>query len=260
MNEEEYLNFAEYLANRAREISMKYFRANVQEIGLELKSDCTPVSIADRKIEELLRSEIEKKYPSHAICGEEFAAKSGSEFEWIIDPIDGTKSFISGFPIFCTLIALLYQNKPLISVIDAPAVNNRFTATLSTPSKLNGQIIRSRDTQKLNQAFIYSTSPDSDMFNEAQKIKQQKLKNKAAMQRYTGDGYSYGMLAAGWIDLVVEADMKFYDFMPLVLIVKQAGGVISDWQGGELNMHSSGEIIAAANKTLHQQALEVLNL
>ena len=97
------------------------------------------------------------------------------------------------------------------------------------------------------------------MFNDKQKIKQQKLKNQAAMQRYMGDGYSYGMLAAGWIDLVVEADMKFYDFMPLVLIIKQAGGVISDWKGEELNMHSSGEILAAANKNLHQQALEVLN-
>lgn len=250
---DEFLTFAHQLANEAREITLKFFR---KPINITQKQDGSPVTLADKNCEKHLRTRIKNHYPTHQIIGEEYGNTGESDYQWIIDPIDGTKSFLSGFPIYCTLIALLYQNRPLISIIDMPALNERFSASNTQKTQHNHNPIHTRKTKHLKNAICYSTDPD--MFNPKQKKISQNLKKHIALQRFTGDGYNYAMLAAGWIDLVLEADMKPYDYLPLILIVEQAGGIISDWQGQTLTPKSNGEILASATPELHQQALNII--
>lgn len=250
---EVFLRFAEQLADNARTITGKYFR---RELVVTRKADASPVTVADRETERCLRRLIHEHYPNHAIVGEEEGSSGTSSWQWIIDPIDGTKSFLSGFPVYCTLIALFHDQQPFLSLLDMPILDERFTATCDRSSEMNGTILRTRRTSRLEQALCYSTDPE--MFTEIQKQRLAPLRDSLSLQRYGGDGYLYAMLAAGWIDLVVEADMKPYDYLPLILIVEQAGGVISDWEGRPLTWQSTGEILAAANPALHQAALEII--
>ncbi len=252
---EPFLRFAEQLADRARETTLHYFR---QPLTIDSKADASPVTIADRQTEATLREMISARYPDHAILGEEHGISGDSDWQWILDPIDGTKSFISGFPIYCTLIALLYQGRPILCLIDMPVLKERFIATAEGDSQLNGQPIHTRQTSELTHAICYSTDPI--MFSHTQQNRLEPLRQQLAMQRFTGDGYLYGMLAAGWIDLVIEADMKPYDFLPLVLVVERAGGVITDWEGQPLTLASDGNILAAATPALHQAALRQLQI
>lgn len=249
----EFLRFANQLADHARTITLRYFRQPIEVIA---KNDASPVTIADRECEAALRQSIHETYPEHAIIGEEHGISGNSDYQWILDPIDGTKSFISGFPIYCTLIALLYRGKPIVSIIDMPALNERFTAAYDQNTTLNGIPIHTNTQTALCEATCYTTSPD--MFTAEQSLKVNQLRNHIRLQRFTGDGYCYAMLAAGWIELVVEADMKVYDFLPLILIIEKAGGIITDWQGNPLTLNSHGDILAAASEALHRAALEKL--
>ena len=252
--EQELLNFSFELADIAKEITTRYFR--MPSLEVEDKADLSPVSIADKNCEEALRAKIKERYPNHEIIGEEFGKTGNNSYQWIIDPIDGTKSFISGFPIWATLISLFHNNEPLLSIIDMPILNERYSAVKGEDTKLNGKIIKTNNKNNLQKAICYSTSPS--MFEEEAKAKFDNLQKQIYMQRFTGDAYSYALLSNGFVDLVVEADMKVYDYLPLVLIVENAGGIISDWQGNKLNLNSKGEILAAANIELHKQALEIL--
>lgn len=248
-----YLHFAHQLSDMASSIALRYFRA---PLSVKHKADKSPVTIADEEIEHTLRQHILNHYPNHAIYGEETGAFGESAHQWIIDPIDGTKSFLSGFPTFATLIAYYHNHIPQLSLIDMPALKQRFVAT-PTQATLNNAPIATRQTSQLSQAILYSTEPG--MFDAEQSIKRQRLAQQCQLSRYNGDAYLYAMLAAGWIDLVVEADLKAHDYLPLILLVEQAGGVISDWQGQALNWQSKGEVLASANPILHQAALTELN-
>ncbi len=250
------LDFAQQLADSAREITLTYFR---QPVDIEKKQDGSPVTIVDKKTERRLRQLIERYFPEHGIIGEEQAAKqTDSEFEWIIDPIDGTKSFLSGYPLYGTLIAVLQEGEPVVSVIDMPALDERFFACKDLPTQCTQSGVTKTVTTKpdcqLSQAICYST--DYTMFSKVEHQQLTLLRKSVSMLRYNGDCYLYAMLASGWIDLVVEADLKVYDFLPLCLIVEQAGGVITDWQGQKLDKNSIGQVIAASNQRLHQIALE----
>ncbi|MDO5090433.1 MAG: inositol monophosphatase family protein [Cardiobacteriaceae bacterium] len=247
------LPFAHQLADAARRITLAHFRT---PLSPEWKADASPVTLADHETEQHLRQLIQSRYPEHAILGEEQGASGESPWRWILDPIDGTRSFMAGHPIYAVLIALCYDNIPLINIIDMPALGERFAATHDTQTTFNGHPVRTRN-MPLADAILYSSAPD--MFTPAQYARRDALARQCAQSRYGGDAYLYAMLAAGWIDLVVEADMKAHDFMPLILIVEQAGGVISDWQGNPLHPDSSGEILAAATPALHAQALAVLH-
>lgn len=251
---EEYLAFASTLCDKARTITGKYFR---QLIDVKDKNDNTPVTVADQETEMILRKMITSAYPEHAIIGEEYGNSGKSALQWVIDPIDGTRSFISGFPIYCTLIALLYQDEVLLSIIDMPQLNERFTAAHDKNTNLNGKPIHTSKQTNLKKATVFSTDPG--MFTPEQFAQRQALTRLCKLERWSGDGYLYAMLAAGWIDLVIEADLKPYDFLPLQRIVEQAGGVISDWQGKPLTRHSNGEVLACANRILQEQALAQLN-
>ncbi len=254
----EYLDFAQQLADSAREITLSYFR---QPLGIEGKADGSPVTVADKKTEAALRQRIGQRYPDHAITGEEQAAKPGtSHYEWIIDPIDGTRSFISGYPLYGTLICLLENGAPVVSVIDMPALDERFYASVDSKTTYRkGQYENFASTgscHQLAEAMLFST--DYGMFTAAEQRIADALRKRVGMVRYNGDCYLYAMLSAGWIDIVLESDLKVYDFLPLRLIVEQAGGMISDWQGRPLSKESSGQVLATANATLHQQALAML--
>ncbi len=247
--------FAGTLADAARSIVLPCFR---QPLPIEHKADHSPVTRADRAAEQRLRELIQQSYPEHGIVGEEYADQGREKrYRWVLDPIDGTKSFISGMPTFGTLIALLDHHTPLLGLIDMPVLNERWLGLASGVTTLNGRRCQTRTIEQLAQAILFATSPD--MFQGDEQRSFQRLATAVQLHRFGADCYAYGLLAAGYIDLVAEADLKPYDFMALIPIIEGAGGVITDWQGRPLSLESDGRVLAAATPALHQQALKVLN-
>jgi inositol-phosphate phosphatase/L-galactose 1-phosphate phosphatase/histidinol-phosphatase len=239
----------------ASKIALQYFR---QPVSVEVKPDDSPVTIADREIELALRKMINERYPDHGIFGEEFGAENeGSLYTWVLDPIDGTRSFITGMPTFGTLIALLVNGEPVLGAIDIPAQNERWLGGRGIPAECNGESCTGSQCEQLKNCRMVATSPDMFSADELGKFRQ--LLDHIAFYRYGGDCYNYALLASGHIDLVVEADMKAYDFCALVPVVESAGGCISDWQGNALTMLSNGQVLASATPLLHRRVLDLLN-
>jgi inositol-phosphate phosphatase / L-galactose 1-phosphate phosphatase / histidinol-phosphatase len=247
------LKLAGELADVAREISLRHFRT---PLDIESKGDGSPVTIADRGIETKMREMIRAAFPTHAIRGEEFAAEGSGEFAWVLDPIDGTKSFVTGFPLFGSLIALTHGGRPVLGVIEAPVLAERWVGCEGRTTIFNGHPVKTRTCHSVQAAVIYTTTPET--FSEQELVRFQALAARAALRRYGGDCYLYGMLAGGHCDLVVEVQLKPHDFMAVVPVVQGAGGWISDWQGNPLTFASDGRVVAAATEALWQQALEEL--
>ena len=247
------LGLAERLADAARSLALKYFR---RPIEIELKPDHSPVTVADRTIEQELRRLIRAEFPSHGIQGEEFGVEDGGDWRWVLDPIDGTKSFICGMPLFGTLIALMEGDRAVIGVVEAPASGERWVGCHGRPTRLNGAIARTSPCTRLDRARIYTTSPDSFRGDEGRHY--DAMSRKAGLRRYGGDCYSYGLLASGHCDLVVEAGLKPHDYLALIPVIEGAGGKITDWEGMPLGLHSSDRIVAAATAALSAEAIEAL--
>jgi histidinol phosphatase-like enzyme (inositol monophosphatase family) len=243
--------FCEELAEDAREIALTYFRRSV---SYERKADLSPVTVADQAIEKVLRERIQRRFPDHGIVGEEEEDKPGARFTWYIDPIDGTKSFITGMPLFGTLVALYdaRQEAPILGMIDMPALDERWIGD-GTVTYLNGTPARASDCLRIEEAQAYTSSPD--FFSDDDWTVYDRLSRKAAFRRFGGDCYIYALLASGFCDLVVEASLKSFDYMALVPVVEGAGGVIRDWQGAALTPRSDGRVVAAATEDLLRQAL-----
>ena len=199
---------------------------------------------------------IRAAFPGHAIRGEEFAAEGSGEFAWVLDPIDGTKSFVTGFPLFGSLVALTQDGRPVLGVIEAPALAERWVGCEGRPTVFNGQAVKTRACGSVAEAVIYTTTPET--FNERELPLFRALAQRAALRRYGGDCYLYGMLAGGHCDLVIEVQLKPHDFMAVVPVVQGAGGFMSDWQGNPLTFASDGRVVAAGSEALWQQALEEL--
>lgn len=250
---DELLRFANQLADAARPIAREYFR---QPLRVESKADLSPVTVADRAIETELRQLIEGRYPGHGIVGEEFSARPGNHLTWVLDPIDGTRSFITGMPLFGTLIALLQEGRPILGLIDFPALSERWTGLSGQPTRHLGNVVRTSAVQDLADASCYSTSPDMFRGEDTEKFSQ--LSGRVGMRRFGGDCYAYALLASGHCELVVEAGLQPYDFLSLVPVIEGAGGRISDWQGRPLTMESDGRVVAGANDSLWTQALAIL--
>lgn len=250
----ELLRFAHRLADTARPITLSYFR---QPLPVDRKADDSPVTVADRETEEALRTMIGQRFPDHGILGEEHGSEHlDRPYTWVIDPIDGTRAFISGLPLFGTLIGLLQQGEALLGIAEIPALGERWAGVRGQQTTLNDKPCRVSDCRTLRQAALYTTSPD--MFQGSDGQRYQQLETTVAMRRFGGDCYCYTLLASGHVDLVVEADLAAYDMLPLVSVIEGAGGVISDWQGKPLSLGSDGRVVAAATRELHQQALEIL--
>ncbi|MFT4101792.1 MAG: histidinol-phosphatase [Burkholderiaceae bacterium] len=245
------LAFAEDLADAARPIAQRWFRS---ELDIETKADDSPVTRADREIEAELRRLIAATHPTHGILGEEEAPLAPqSDHVWVIDPIDGTKSFISGMPTFGTLIALLERGEPQLGVIDVPALNERWLGRKGQVTTCNGRPCRTRGVGRLVDAMVYSTSPD--IFGGSEREAFERVSRAAAMRRFGGDCYAYALLASGSIDLVVDAGLQPYDYLALVAVVEGAGGVITDWEGRPLGTRSDGRVVASASPALHAEVL-----
>ena len=247
------LALAGQLADVARRIVREHFRA---PIAVDKKPDGTPVTIADRDIETHMRRMIRAAFPGHAVRGEEFAAEGSGEFTWVLDPIDGTKSFVSGYPLFGSLIALQQEDRAVLGVIEAPVVAERWVGADGSATLFNDKPARTRDCRSLGEAILYTTTPDT--FDAAERSRFEALSARTGLRRFGGDCYLYGMLASGFCDLVVEALLKPHDFMAVIPVVAGAGGRISDWRGAPLGPSSDGRVVAAATEALWTQALAAL--
>jgi histidinol phosphatase-like enzyme (inositol monophosphatase family) len=246
--------FANELADAAGEIVRRYFRRGV---AVDDKPDMSPVTIADREAETALRARIERRFPNHGILGEEHGTvHADAERVWVLDPIDGTKSFISGVPLFGTLIALVDRGVPVLGVIDQPISRERWVGARGLRSTLNGAAISTRACPALGSATLFATTPD--MFRGADAAAFQRLKSAVKLARFGGDCYAYGLLAAGFIDLVVEASLKPYDFAALVPVIAGAGGSMTDWRGGPLGLASDGRVLACGDSRLADAARGLL--
>lgn len=245
------------LADLAAEISGKYFRGH---IAIESKEGAYPVTFVDREIENCLRSRIKKNYPEHGIIGEEFANLSEHrKYVWVIDPIDGTAAYTTGKPTFTTLIALLEDGKPVIGVIDQSVLNDRFIGVVDHGAWFNGTSLTGGACDALADARLNATTPY--MFKtEYEKNTFERLHKEVKLTAFGGDAYAYGLLAAGHIDIIMEADLGYYDVASLIPIVNGSGGVITDWQGRAISKDNfKGECLACSNAKLHNLALGIIN-
>ncbi len=250
--------FAHELANEARQISRRYYRSTA--LSSEAKADSSPVTRADKEIEQRLREMIIARFPEHGIIGEEHGNKAPAEgcpYSWSIDPIDGTKSFMIGRPIFVTMVALLEHDVPVLGLMDQPITEERWLGVQGENSTHNGaEITSNAQVAALQEAVLCTTGPD--LFLDAELPAFAALRDACKHTVYGGDGYSYGLLAQGGVDVILEADLKPYDFCALAPIITQAGGVITDWDGVSLTRHSDGRVLACGNKVLHDQALKLV--
>ena len=248
------IDLAERLADAAGEIARRYFR---QPLAVEDKADRSPVTMADREAEAAMRALIEARFPTDGILGEEHGTvRADARRVWVLDPIDGTKSFIAGIPLFGILIALMEDGAPVLGVIDQPILRERWVGIAGQPTRKNGAPVRTRACAQLADASLYATSPD--MFG-ADRPAFDRLSRAVKATRFGADCYAYAQLASGFIDLVVEADLKPYDYCALVPVIDGAGGAITDWQGKPLRLHSDGRVVAAGTPALGAMARAVLN-
>jgi histidinol phosphatase-like enzyme (inositol monophosphatase family) len=253
------LAFAHTLADAAGHVIRPYFRKRIEIID-KGKGAFDPVTEADRRAEEVIGELIAKTYPEDGVLGEEYGEKQGSSgYRWLIDPIDGTRAFIVGITLWGTLIALEHKGKPVIGILDQPILNERFVgaggkATLTTPEATVA--LRTRACERLADAVVTTTHPYA-YFTPEQMNLFDHLSRKARMSRFHGDCYSYGVLAMGFVDLVVEADLKPWDTAALIPIVEGAGGMITDWKGAPVL--GGGSVIAAGDARVHAEAVKLLS-
>lgn len=251
------IDLAQRLANAAATVIRPYFRA---EFGLETKPDASPVTLADRAAEAAMRKMIAVERPSDGIIGEEYGTERGDASRvWVLDPIDGTTSFIAGRPIFGTLIALLEDGWPVLGIIDQPINNERWLGVVGKPTTLNGAQAQTRACPNLTQAILGTTSPH--LFTDHEATHFMALASRCAKRRiiYGGDCYNYGLVASGHVDLVVESGLKLHDFAALVPIVEGAGGRMCDWKGEPLSVDSAGDVIALGDPARVEEVLEILS-
>tara|TARA_B100001029_G_C15006821_1_gene421660 strand:+ start:303 stop:1079 length:777 start_codon:yes stop_codon:yes gene_type:complete len=252
---DEYLNFANLLADESENIIFNYFR---KKIDIKNKEDNSPVTIADQKVELRIRELINSKFPSHGILGEEYESfKIDSEFVWVIDPIDGTRSFIAGHKDFGTLIALLYNNKPVIGIINCPAHKERWIGVENQQTTLNNKLISTSSIKNIEESYMFT----SGIYFDEPILRNgfEKIKNKSRYYRLGGDCYMYGMLASGLIDVVIEDTLKPHDYMALINVIEGAGGKVSDKFGNDININSDGSLVASCNKSIHKDLISIIN-
>lgn len=249
------LAFAHELADAAGTILRRYFRTRV---AVEDKADQSPVTVADRETEATLRRLIEERFPDHGIEGEEFPPRHpGADLTWSLDPIDGTKAFITGRPSFGTLISLVRAGRPLLGVIDQCVLRERWVGTAGEPATLNGRPIETQPCARLADAVLSTTSPL--LFEDGwERAAYDRVEAAVKLPMFGGDCYAYGLLAAGFTDVIVEAGLDPHDFLAIVPVVEGAGGIMTDWQGRPLTATSEGRVVAAGDRRIHEEALALL--
>ncbi len=249
------IRLAERLADAAGAAIRPFFRARYD---LEQKADASPVTEADRAAEAAMRAILEAERPTDGIIGEEYGTTRGdAERLWVLDPIDGTRSFVAGRPIFGTLIALVEAGAPVLGIIDQPILRERWLGVTGRPTRFNDAPTATRACNALSQARIATTGPR--YFTSAELTAYERLCDVTLDSIWGGDCYNYGLVALGQIDGVIETGLKLHDFAALVPIVEGAGGSIRDWTGKPLGQHSDGRVIAVGDARLLEPILAVLN-
>ncbi|MFY2825810.1 histidinol-phosphatase [Ruegeria sp. MALMAid1280] len=252
------LDVAEEMADAARAAILPFFRQSNLETDNKLAEGFDPVTVADRTAEQAMRAVLEIHRPDDGIFGEEFGRVQGiSGRTWVLDPIDGTRGFICGTPTWGVLIALSTPAGPILGVIDQPYIGERFvgSADIARVTGPNGTVpLKTRLTSGLDQAVLFTTFPEVGTPEDRAGF--EAVAQQARLTRYGMDCYAYALLAAGQVDLVIEAGLNAYDIQAPIAVIEAAGGVVTDWQGGPV--HEGGRVLAAANATLHAAALEIL--
>ncbi len=250
-----FIGLANELADAARPIAARYFRT---QVAIDDKTDNSPVTIADREAETAMRDLLTRHVPEHGVFGEEHGAvRTDAEYVWVLDPIDGTKSFISGMPVWGTLIALTRLGEPVFGLMHQPFMRETFSGdglAADYRGPAGKRSLRSRSCTGLSDAILFTTSPL--LMNETDRAAFRKVEATVKLSRYGGDCYAYCMLAAGHIDLVIETELKPYDILPLIPILAGAGAVVTSWDGGPAAL--GGRVIAAGDARVHAAALELL--
>lgn len=247
---------AHRLADAAGAAIRPYWRG---DIGLESKEDASPVTLADRAAEAAMRQILSLERAADGIIGEEYGnERPGAARQWVLDPIDGTTSFVAGRPIFGTLIALMQDGWPILGVIDQPIGGERWIGAAGEATLFNGRPARARLCPDLGDAVLGTTSPHAFSAHEGEHFLN--LATKVAQRRivYGGDCYNYGLVASGHIDIVVEAGLKLHDLAALVPVIEGAGGMMTDWNGEPLNADSEGHVIALGDPARLEDVMEAL--
>ncbi len=249
--------FLDRLGDLARPIHRRHFRSGVL---VERKDDESPVTRSDREAEQALRQAIAETFPEDGILGEEFGSERlDARRVWVLDPLDGTRAFVNGKPVFGVMAALLEENRPIAGLIDMPILSERWIGVAGEPTTFNGAPARVRGCASLSDASLNATSPD--IFPDAaSRAAFERLSAACGQRHFGGDCHLYGLLACGWIDLVAEAGLAPYDYLAHVAIIEGAGGRISDWQGQPLGLHSDGRVLAAGDPEIFEDALDRLRV
>jgi histidinol phosphatase-like enzyme (inositol monophosphatase family) len=248
---------AEEAADAARVETLRHFRTD----GLSAESkraDFDPVTVADRAAETAIRDVIGRRRPDDAILGEEYEATSGTTgLTWVIDPIDGTRAYLSGTPTWGVLVAVSDAAGPLFGIVDQPYIGERFLGGFGRAECTGPRgrsVLRTRAPRPLSDAFLFTTFPE--VGSEAERLAFRRLADRVRLTRYGMDCYAYALVAAGQVDLVVEAGLHPYDVHAPIALIEAAGGIVTDWTGGPA--HGGGRILAAANSAVHAEALAIL--
>lgn len=253
------VSLANEMADEAAAISLSYFRKPMDVQNKAAGDLFDPVTQADKQVEQIIRQKVSARFPQHGFFGEEGDNEQhDNRHIWVVDPIDGTRAFITGMPAWGTLIALFDGEDVVLGLLDQPFLQERFIAydgVSSLHSKNGVQKLSTRATTEIDAAIMHCTTPE--MFKDpAQLACFERLASECAMTRYGGDCYGYALLAMGHIDAVIEADLQPYDIQALIPIVNSAGGVITNWQGE--SAVAGGAIVASANPVLHERLLKRL--
>lgn len=251
----EFIDFANTLADASRAVIRRHFRTGYDVIS---KQDASPVTIADREAEAAIRALIEAHFPDHGIFGEEYGkVRSDARYVWVLDPIDGTRAFIAGMPVFGTLIALADRGVPVLGVLDQPILQERWLGALGHGTTFNGAPTRARDCGGLDRASLYTTGPD--LFNTAARREAYyRLHETVGQPRFGGDCYATGLIASGCVDLHVECGLQPYDYMALAPIIRAAGGLATTWAGKPLTLTSGDTFLGAASESVHTPSVHLL--
>ena len=245
---------AEAAAAAAGAVIRPWFRA---PLAVAQKADDSPVTIADREAEQAMRRVIAAHFPEDGILGEEFGReREGADRVWVLDPIDGTRAFVTGRPLFGTLIGVLEEVRPVLGVIDQPITGERWLGMAGEALRFQGPFggrPGCRPCRVLAEAELSATSPT--MFTEDQSERFARLAHAVRRVSWGGDCYAYGLLALGLIDMIAEADLKLWDWAALAPVIESAGGVVSDWQGGTLAEGGDGTLLAVGDPARQEAAL-----
>lgn len=241
------------IAAEASPVAMKHFRS---ALDVASKDDESPVTIADKETERAIRAAIEAAFPGETIFGEEFGQTGTQNDMWIVDPIDGTRSFIAGLPLFGMLLGHVTNGAPQLGVINMPAIGELYAGARGIGATMNGAPIGVSDCRALSSARLFLNDADKMAVTASQQFS--RMIKAGALRRLGSDCYPHALVASGHADAVIDYELQPYDFLPLAAVVEAAGGIMTDWQGNRLSLTSDGRTLTAATPELHADLLDLV--